>query len=497
QLLCPTPCPPDAVTGPPCSSAEFFAAAGSDLDTGWTGLGHNADLIEGASVTIRMPKECGDGSPCLLDSDCSVGTCDVACDCDDPNNSVCNITGPTHQGRCLTSLTPCTSNSDCGSQTCERFFGPPLPLSSAGVPVCVTTFFASDITGTADAQTGTGVASFALRSRVHLGILNDQPCPRCGALSSDPQIGDTFTCEGGPNDGGTCVVEAVSPDFGGVSSACPPETANNVSGTGLAIRFNEATTGTVSRTAQLPCNGIDFQICTDTFAPCSSNADCTNGPAGNKASCNFFCHCGFCDGDADLPCMEDQDCPQGTTCVVGPGTESANAPQELNNQCTNGQCGQEALEECHDTVAGECSDKDFLSCSSDSQCQNQGAGTCVFKQKPCFENTITRTGTPSPLGKYCVDDPNNNATCTNDADCAVGSCVDDSSKPTTVALFCVPATSSSAINNAAGTTGPGAITFESKILVCRCGDSSVGCDEQCDDGNDVNGDGCDENCQLE
>jgi proprotein convertase subtilisin/kexin type 5 len=35
------------------------------------------------------------------------------------------------------------------------------------------------------------------------------------------------------------------------------------------------------------------------------------------------------------------------------------------------------------------------------------------------------------------------------------------------------------------------------IFACRCGDGKVGCSEQCDDGNNVNGDGCDQACRTE
>jgi len=78
-----------------------------------------------------------------------------------------------------------------------------------------------------------------------------------------------------------------------------------------------------------------------------------------------------------------------------------------------------------------------------------------------------------------------------------GSCVPDTSEPETVALFCVPKTTSAAINAAGGIPGPGAITFNSVIIACRCGDGHVGCSEQCDDGNNINGDGCDQACRTE
>ena len=45
--------------------------------------------------------------------------------------------------------------------------------------------------------------------------------------------------------------------------------------------------------------------------------------------------------------------------------------------------------------------------------------------------------------------------------------------------------------------GPGAVSLNSLLEVCRCGDSTIGCDEQCDDGDTTNGDGCDDFCQCD
>src|SRR5688572_19332057 len=205
-LTCPTPCVSTTTTtipgggeceNPPegqpigcaaplntCTSGRFVSVVGSDLDTGWNGLAHNQDLVEGAEITVGLIRRC-EAAPdtiCIVDSDCPSGECRPFCDCDDPNNSICEITGPTHQARCVNNLAECSTNAECGAGgRCERFFGPPLPLSAANTPACITTFFEEDITGTADAETGDGRAAAFLRSRVHLGVTNDKPCPRCGA----------------------------------------------------------------------------------------------------------------------------------------------------------------------------------------------------------------------------------------------------------------------------------------------------------------------------
>ena len=534
-------CVCDGPVAPPkdaCSVGELIAGAGSDLDAGWNGAGHNASIVEGASVYLEVVRRCGgDGAVCRLDADCDGQTCDLTCDCDSTTDTECEISGPVGNNRCLVAMQKsCTTNADCsapgdGSQ-CVKFFGPPLPLSAEGTPTCVTTYFQEDIAGTANTATGEGEASAFLRSRVHLGISLPKPCPRCGSLVQNPDVGDTFTCDGGPRNGQSCKVQAVSPEFGGASTDCPPDSNANVSGVGLAIKFNSVSTGTRALDALIPCGGSlaplhpsnGGAVCLDTFTPCSTNADCprcTESPTtactsnadctglgacaaapAQPVSCGVYCHCGFCDGDPDAPCSSDAECEAGQTCEQGSG-----ATQQLQgNKCTDLTCGLGGFEQCCSggegcanptALVGECADQTYRGCSNNTDCTNAGAsGPCNLFNRPCFENQISRTGAPSPLGSYCTEDPDKTS-CTSNADCAVGQCVPDSSEPTTVALFCVPPTASASINAAGGIPGPGAITFKSVILTYRCGNGITEGPEECDDGNNANGDGCNEICQTE
>ncbi len=551
---------------PPCTSAEFFAVAGSDLDSGYNGLGHNADIVEGASITLRMLRRCSnDDTICEADVDCSGGRCDLTCNCDG-QDSECEITGPTHQRRCLRSLDPCSTNADCAPlERCEHFFGPPLPLSASGTPVCVTTIFASSITGTADAATGEGSVSAFLRSRVHLGETGTSPCPRCGQVNENPVVGDTFTCDFGPNNGQACTVDAVSPDFGGVSFDCPPDAASNASGAGLAIIFDNVTTGTAAKVGGVACAGVLAQqhpsggnqlSCLDDFSPCTtnadcsrcsnnlqtacdSNADCSGGgicavAPDQPVTCGIFCHCGYCSGpdrictgkpkmactsnsdctgtgvgstcqlrdDADKPCFSDADCAPDEVCAAGVTLLRQGAP----NGCDAFLCGEKVQDECcpSDDLTcinggtpkiGECSLASFRQCNSNTDCAGTNSGSCVFGPRPCFDARITRTGIPGPLERVCVDQAGR-PDCSTNADCTSGTCT-DIAEPVSAGLFCIPPTANDAINSAGGIPGPGAVRFNSFILVCRCGDSEVGCDEQCDDGNCSNGDGCNESCQTE
>jgi cysteine-rich repeat protein len=187
-------------------------------------------------------------------------------------------------------------------------------------------------------------------------------------------------------------------------------------------------------------------------------------------------------------------------CKVGTGgQQQPNFAQQKPNDCSKDKniCGTTGEELCATTTKGECSEQSYRPCTPGSTvCEDNDAGTCIISPRPCFEPRITRSGSPSPLGTYCAYEVK---TCSSNADCSGEGdyCVADSSRPESVALFCVPATAQTSINNVGGITGPGAIRFSGQVKVCRCGDSVIGCDETCDDGNTVGGDGCDEFCQQE
>ena len=75
---------------------------------------------------------------------------------------------------------------DCVGNTCDCYFGPPLPLSSGNVPACVVNRFAEDVRGTANVDTGEGVISARLASVVYLGENVLTPCSVCGGPARRP-----------------------------------------------------------------------------------------------------------------------------------------------------------------------------------------------------------------------------------------------------------------------------------------------------------------------
>lgn len=502
----------------PCDGGTIQLRAGSELDYGWTGFAHDSELSAAIPFGFAVARRCTDDqSACEQDADCTNLQCEATCDCN--ADRTCEIAGPVGQKHCLSTLTDCETNADCGvGVPCLFMPAPPEPFSSTGVPTCTISSFDESLTGTADLATGEVQLSSTLRWRLFLGIAVDQPCPRCGHPASNPRLGDSSTCKGGQFDGAACTVDAVDAMFGGTSFDCPPELSANISGPGVAIRLDEMTTGTTTRTAELACANFPFRSnplnsgsnprCIDRRGPedplCASNADCkrcsddatiactSNVDCGGNGTCaeapdqpitcGYWCNCGFCDGDAARPCFESSQCPDGQNCVAGPGTGTQpNAPQQKPNDCVNDGfiCGQAAPGQCATTVTGSCSGQSYLPCPGESsECEDQNAGTCVLSVQPCFEPRITRSGSASPAGSYC---PIEGTTCISNADCTADgdSCVSDVLAPRLEALFCSPSVSSAAVNNVYGITGPGALSWETFIRICRCGEGEAACGDVC------------------
>lgn len=281
----------------------------------------------------------------------------------------------TSESQVTTNLNNCNDDGICdvdGSALVGLPFGAPLPLSSGGVPVCVLNTFRAAITGTYECATGCGESVVNLTSSVFLVQDIAQPCPICvgDATPNDGQKGGT--CTGGKAPGAPCDVGGVSEQFGSTSNDCLP-TGSSVGD--LAIDLSPLTTGTVTVTAATACVSI-----------------------GSIGQC-------FCPG------------------------------QNRPNACDDGIC--QANGQCSSPIDGLCSNQKFRSCrpgtgTEDCDATFPGAGTCVDTPRPCFTDTITRTGVCGTV------------------------------TGTLVASFCVPATKAPAINTTAGLPGPGALTLPAR-----------------------------------
>jgi hypothetical protein len=440
------------------------------LDNGWNGTSHNTQTVNHTDFDALL------------------------FDCDGATDTNCRLTGP-RRGRwgyrCeLNPRVTCTSDADCQplNGRCGGFLGPPLPLSSGGVPVCVATFFPRPITGTLDVATGATETFTYLLSRVHLATAVDAPCPRCnGAVTNN--VGDPGTCSGGAAAGQPCTIQGTTV-FGPMSRDCPPDSGANISGGGLDIRFLPTTTGTSTKTATVPCTATGFEsydCACDTCAggtlpngPCGSDADCPGGgvcgglrciggtndgaicttaaqcpPGAPSTSCGRpgvltqpnSCDLG-CDGgsNANNSCTADSNCPGGSCvplCTQTSGEQIGIGHCELGP--SSGHCSIETFRQCDPNLLGADCNPPPASIPPCIPPVGQAPGTCSSCQ--CGQTCVTATNLCHvfPMQLQGI------------AGAFTGTPLLGSSTGLSVNSFCIPPTSSPAVNSAAGLPGEGAI----------------------------------------
>lgn len=336
----------------------------TQLDAGFTGLGHDADVVDGfvSRVNLACNADC---SNCTVTSNCEEGNCRCS---NDPS---------------ILCTTPFVTGGPCGANTCVVYFGPPLALAAGGVATCVTNVIATELVGTADAGTGESNTLVKNTAKVHLGISQVKPCPTCTGLT----IGAGGTCSGGQRNGLACTTDAINAAFGNVSYDCPPTTAANVTGAGLKIDLN-LTDGAVA---------MPF------------------GDACEVPNNTFDCACGACTLDPATACQNDAECSGAGLGTCGQAGGAPRAP----NGCTNltcvadatggageGTCGsgtpgpQDTF--CSGAVKG--SGEGYIPCSSNGDCTAPlGGGTCTLsKQRDCYLDPITVSGTNGTDGAELV-----------------------------------------------------------------------------------------------
>ncbi|MFZ5478246.1 MAG: hypothetical protein ACOZNI_15875, partial [Myxococcota bacterium] len=141
---CPAPC---TLPNPIPEIVSFQARPGSELDTGWTGIAHDSSTVDDALVAVARLEGCdvSPGSPtcgqCQLDGPVEFPGPAKNCVCFDLANA---------DASSLAFCDPEAAGACAGAETCECFLGPPLPISSGGVPVCVTNRLTGPISGTAN-----------------------------------------------------------------------------------------------------------------------------------------------------------------------------------------------------------------------------------------------------------------------------------------------------------------------------------------------------------
>ncbi len=444
----------------------------SELDTGWTGIAHDAKIVSDGKITVAV-------SSCPSSPDFSrpCGTCNITGPIDNPapdagdlNNKRCRLDTSI---KCNTiGVDPlCTG----AGNACSYWFGSPLPLSAGGVATCVTNEVIGTITGTANIETGESASELNLSSRVYTGVLTDKPCPKCtdaGGINDGIAGG---TCTDGPRAGLACDAngEHPIPAFGRTSFDCPPDSGSLIATLPVPLKNSTdpevrmLSSASPSCTAfgsggfKCPCDTCDDAAST----PCASNADCGGGICGGLR----------CLVDAPtpgVPCTSqgtgsDPACCSEPTCTTGTiGTCDRPGEPTKPNACSNGQCvsgGGADDGQCQLAPSDNlCSIDTFRSCSSNAECRPPGEGgtcgtcspglqTCGVKRRECLFDLDELAG-PG------VGNPPSTRTITVNG--MEDTPVNDVSNPTLASLFCIAPTGSSSVNAVAGLPGLGKLKLK-------------------------------------
>jgi hypothetical protein len=485
-----------------CPSAITFTADGQkvDLDTGFTGLAHDARVPTNGRITLTVSNCDGTNHP-----DC--GECDVngpidnpggpefdthrcrdaswvRCDSDSDCTSASQCVGGANNGAVCTTASECPGGS-CDpagfAGPCIYFFGAPLPLRAGGVSTCVVNEISGPVTGTINFGDGTSTNNVPLASKVFPVGGEFNPCPHCilGA------------CDAGPRNTQACTVNGDS-QFGPVSLDCPPN-PGSIAGT-LGINLNISTGEQVKTvTAANPrCSQTGFTglrcLCDTCNSPggeaCSTNTDCNPtavqclGGANSGALCSDPSECpgGFCSGGPGI--CGGRRCQNGTEngkpCSVCIGGTNHGATCSVQSQCPSGACSlgcagggscgrpgeatqpnvcqnDDALDlDCVDGGNNEgfcadgpgeavCSIQTFHGCTTDDDCSPTGScgGDCLPNQVCLFKQRPCFTDN----GKI-----NNTVKVSGSPDTVCGGIA----KPTVGTFFCVAPVSASAVNAAGG-----------------------------------------------
>jgi hypothetical protein len=473
-----------------CNTTISRCETVAELDSGWNGAGHDSDINDQVKAMANLSCP-GPAAP-------GCGECTVTGLSPEPGNC-----------RCANSITtkcdePFVADADdCGGAVCNCYFGAPFPLSSNGTPVCITNRFSADISGTANPDLGSGQIQASLRASVFLGYTTDMPCAVCGGKCSNDNSGCIFDedCDGGatctqdtPGDGvrdGQCIrdpnahtstgepcdIDGQNASFparladptpgqggAGYSIDCQPNSPN-AAGAGLKITLSQ-TTGLTSLSAGLDCNAgvagnelCPCNICNVDFSePCDSNADCAaiykscqNAPHDFGVACNTNTDCtsinlGPCTGginrcrkNTNIGCMSNADClaqPGGTCDTQTCSGKVGSAPYPQPDFCADDICTDEGGGE------GTCAaGPNFLYCDGLVKADGAGINACL-SNNDCGGN----------YGLCTIADQ---ADCFLNPIVAVGNA--DPEFPVAGAVFCIPPTSNSGVNSAAGLPGPGRV----------------------------------------
>lgn len=457
-----------------CPTSMEFNADGQkvDLDTGWKGLAHNAQVPTNGRITLNVSGCTGTTAP------------------NHPDCGQCNVGGPIENAggvafsnhRCQDQpWVQCSTDANCVSAgatgPCVFFFGSPLPLVAGGVATCVVNRIDGPVTGTINVNDGSSMTIVPLASGAHIGGGDFNPCPQCNA----------GLCADGPRISQACSVMGTSIQYGNVSLDCPPNPGSNVGTLGITLNIATGTQSTTLTTSNPKCRQTGYtglrcfcDTCNElNQKACSSNADCPLS-GGNPGICGGKRCIGG--GNAGEPCSSDSACPGGGNCSVpGEATQTNACPPDDTSTPVNESLCQDIGDNQGECPGGpidkNCSIQKQHSCTTDGDCAPKKCSGGGNDGEPCVDDAgcsggLCQESCPQCLtGQICVA---NHRSCFTDNG-ILGNAVSVAgtpdvpcggvSKPTVGSFFCVGPLGATSVNAAAGLPGFGRIRIPGVVLI--------------------------------
>jgi cysteine-rich repeat protein len=290
-----------------------------------------------------------------------------------------------------------------------------------------------------------------------------------------------------------------------------------------------------------------IERCGNSVVEGTEECDDGNSVAGDgcEEDCTFSC-VDATDCDDGLVCNGDETCNASNACEAGTpppdATDCGGGMVCRSGTCAMPVCGNsivEGTEQCDDgdsTEGDGCDNDCTFSCAMDAECNDgescNGIETCNTTTHQCTNPPNLANGTDCGGGNVCnggacvapncgntivegteqCDDGNatngdgcdNDCTfsCTTAADCSDGNLCNGAESCTLATHTCTAGTAAAngTVCDRDGMPGTRDICRSGTCSASRCGDMFVddmmGGTEDCDDGNGVNGDGCDNDCSF-
>lgn len=422
-------------------------SAACQVESGWDCSSGSCSTVCGDSI-VAGTENCDDGG--TSGGDCCSATCSfeaAASPCGDAGDACTLADTCDGAGTCVDNgFQPVdTACGDAGDDECTN------PDTCDGAGTCLANHEAS---GTSCGDTGTEcVVQDTCDTSGNCVDNGFQPAATACGDSTDGECSDPDTCDGA----GSCLSNHESPgtSCGDAGTACVVQDTCDAAGN---------------------CVDNGFQP-TDTACGDASDGECSDPDTCDGAGACLSNHedAGTACGDAtDSECSEPDTCDGAGSCLD-------------NHAAADTSCG-DAGTECiaQDTCdgAGACSDNGFMaggtacgdstddSCTAPDTCD--GAGTCDANHEA--DGTSCR----GPANSCDAEETCVAGACPADENLADGTSCDDAN----------PLTEGETCDIGVCACAPGACDF-------NCGDGTQDADEECDDGANVDGDGCSATCELE